>query len=120
MSGSLLILPDSRLRDRSKGSIRGFMRGIGTVNWIPLFCANCGRDCGYVPEENMRHCFYLCDRCEVHAHEAGLMGVPDEVFWQKVREEQLEKHGRLLSETELITAAESTTTPLSKLLRDGG
>jgi hypothetical protein len=118
--GSVSVLPDSRLRDRLKGVVRGFLRGIGFINWVPIFCANCGKANGYVPEENMRHVFWLCDQCEKWASEAGLMAVPDEVFWQQVREEQLEKYGRLLSPSELITAAESTTTPLSKLLRDRG
>lgn len=117
---SPVVLPDSRLRNRIKGVVRGFFRGVGMINWVPIYCANCGKPNGYVPEENMDFVFWLCDRCSRTsvAQEAGVALVPDEVFWQKVKYEQLEKYGRVLSPAELATVADSTTTPLSKLLRD--
>lgn len=115
-----VILPDSRLRDRLKGVVRGFLPIIGTqVNWIPVFCASCAKPFGYVPEENINFAFWLCNDCsEKYGDQAGLCKMPDEVFWQKVQEEQLEKHGRLLTPIELQAASESSCTSLGKLLRE--
>lgn len=114
-----VVLPDSRLRDRMKGVVRGFFRGVGFINWVPVFCANCGKPKGYVPEDNMDFAFWLCDPCsDKWGGKLGVVLMPDEIFWQKVKFEQLEKYGRLLSPEELLTAAEETTSPLSKLLRD--
>jgi hypothetical protein len=117
--GSLDILPDSRLRDRLKGVVRGLFRGVGFINWIPVYCANCGKPHGYVPEENCDFTCWLCTPCsEKWGEQYGLALVPDEVFWQKARAEQLEKYGRLLTPNELQTVAESGCSPLAKLLRD--
>lgn len=114
-----LIPPDSRLRDRSKGAVRGFFRGVGFINWVPIFCANCGKPNGYVPEENMDFVCWMCTECSVKCGpELASMMVPDEIFWAKARGEQLERYGRLLNEQELQVIAESSCTPLSKLLRD--
>jgi len=113
------ILPESRLLDRRKGSVRGVFLGV-SINWIPVFCASCGRPHGYVPEENMKFAFWLCDPCaDRYGAVAGTLMMPDQVFWSKVREEQLEKYGRILNMQELQAAADSPCTPLGKLLRDG-
>ncbi|MGH7747710.1 MAG: hypothetical protein ACREQ5_23570 [Candidatus Dormibacteria bacterium] len=115
----LEILPDSRLRERAKGIIRGFFRGVGFINWMPIYCANCGKPNGYAPEENCTFVFWLCDPCSIKwGSSAGTALIPDEIFWQKAKYEQLEKYGRELSLTELLSVAESMTTPLSKLFRD--
>lgn len=85
--------------------------------WVPVFCANCGAEGGRVPEENMTFCFYLCTPCaETHGQIAGTMLMPDEVFFQKVAEAQLETHGRFLTEAEW--AVLDATHPLMKLVRD--
>lgn len=113
------ILPDSRMKDRGKGVVRGLFQGLGMINWVPVFCANCGKPHGYVPEENCNFSCWLCTPCsEKWGAQFGLAMMPDEVFWKKVEEEQLEKYGRLLTRDELQKIAESTCTPLSKLLRD--
>jgi hypothetical protein len=115
-----VIPPDSRLRDRSRHIVRGLFPLLGVkINWIRIFCANCGKWHGYVPEENCDFVCWLCDDCaDRWGTELATMLIPDQVFWQKVRYEQLERYGRLLSASELQVAAESTCTPLGKLLRD--
>lgn len=108
------ILPDSRLRS-SKGAV--WRTGAW---WVPVFCASCGKPYGYVPEENCSFACWLCDDCSnAYGAVAGAMMMPDEVFWEKVKQEQLDRHGRLLTEPELIREAENTTTPLGKLLNQG-
>lgn len=78
------MLPDSRLQQVKTGGILVRMPW-GTCNCEPIFCANCGRPGGYVPVENMTFAFYLCDNCfERWGPPAGVMMVPDEVFWQQV------------------------------------
>ena len=117
---SSIVPPDSRLRDRAKGVVRGFFPLLGTqINWVPIFCASCSKPNGYVPEENITFAFWLCNVCsERYGDQAGLMKIPDEIFWQQVREEQLEKYGRLLTPIELQAASESSCTSLGKLLRE--
>lgn len=120
MNTNELIPPDSRLRDRLKGVVRGVFPLLGTkINWLPIFCANCGKPNGYVPEENMDFVCWLCDPCS-YKYGPELAGclIPDEIFWQKAHFEQLDKYGRVLSPSELQTVAGSSCTPLSKLLRD--
>jgi len=116
---SAVLLPDSRLKDRLKGIVRATVGIFGTINWVPIFCANCGKPNGYVPEENMDFVCWLCAPCsERWGSQYGLALMPDEVFWQKAHHEQLEKYGRLLSDRELLAVSESNSTPLAKLLRD--
>lgn len=122
LNSSLLkadILPDSRARDRTKGVIRGLFRGIGMINWVPIYCANCGKPHGYVPQDNCDFVCWLCTPCsDQYGEQFGLAYVPDEVFWAKAQAEQLDKHGRLLTEPELHSIASSGCSPLAKLLRD--
>jgi len=108
------ILPDSRARDASR-----ILMGHGGV-WVPVFCANCGADGGMVPEDNMTFAFYLCRPCaETHGAIAGMMMMPDEVFFERLKQEQLEAHGRFLTEQELIAIVEADASPLAKLIKEG-
>lgn len=114
-----LVPPDSRLQDRTKGVVRGLFPGVGVINWVPIFCANCGRANGYVPEENMDFVCWLCNACSAKCGpELASLMIPDEIFWAKAQAEQLETYGRLLTDQELRSVAESSCTPLAKLLRD--
>lgn len=107
------ILPSSMLK-RPKGSVR---RPDGW--WQPIFCANCGCDGGLVPEENMTFAFYLCNTCaEKLGDAAHLMMMPDEVFFLKVQEAQLERYGRLLTAEEILKALNDDSHPLAKLAKD--
>jgi hypothetical protein len=106
------ILPDCRAKE-AKGRV--FVCG---VSWIPVFCANCGADGGLCPEENMTFMFYLCNKCaETHGQIAGTMLMPDEVFFEKLRQEQIETYGRYLTQDELARIADADDTPLARLLK---
>lgn len=110
------ILPDSRLKpvQTPKGGICG-----PNGWWVPMFCANCFTPAGFCPQEST-HVFYLCDDCvDKHGVPAGMMAVPDEVFWETVKQEQIDKYGRLLSEAELIRVLEDGASPLATLLKSG-
>lgn len=87
--------------------------------WTPIFCANCGIPGGYVPEENCSFACWLCDLCaETYGTVAGTMMMPDEVFWKKVEEAQLEQYGRVLSTLELVQVANDESSSLSTLLKE--
>ena len=109
------ILPDSRARE-ARGPVQTPM------GWmVPIFCANCGREGGLVPEENCNFAFWLCTPCfQTHGELAGTMAIPDHAFFEQVKEEQLEKYGRILSPQELEAIVESDTSPLATLIRTRG
>jgi hypothetical protein len=112
------ILPDSRLKD-GKGATAMPFRGINRLNWVPIFCANCGAPGGWVPEESTTFAFYLCNPCaEKWSPLAGTMAMPDEVFWQKVKDAQIEKYGRELTAAELEAALGEKNSILAKLAKD--
>jgi hypothetical protein len=78
-----LVLPDCRTRD-PKGRIPS-----RAGPWVPIFCANCGKPGGAVPEENVTFAFYLCNYCvETYGAIANTLMVPDEIWWEQVRQEQ--------------------------------
>lgn len=107
------LLPDSRPRE-TKGRI--FTTG-GT--WVPLYCANCcSGPHGWCPEENMNFVFYLCNKCaETHGPIAGMMLMPDEVFFEELKQAQLEHYGRFLTEVEIAAVVEADASPLATLLK---
>lgn len=115
------LLPDSRLRQP-----RHVQRGQHQtptsrlmLNWVPIFCANCGAPGGAVPEETCTFAFYLCVPCgEQWEPLAGTYLEPDVVFWQKVQEAQQDTYGRELSPTEIVEALKDGNSMLSKLARD--
>jgi hypothetical protein len=72
----LPLLPDSRPKIQ-----RNVQFHLG-LNWTPIYCANCGADGGFVPEDNCNFAFYLCNSCaEKLPPIEGTYRVPDEVFW---------------------------------------
>jgi len=113
------VLPDSRLKDKDKGNTRLAFANLCPMNWVPIFCANCGAKGGFVPEENCTFAFYLCNDCaEKWSPLVGTMAVPDDIFWQKVREAQVEKYGRELSVQELAAALAEQESDLAKLAKE--
>jgi hypothetical protein len=107
------ILPDCRAVDT-----KGRVFTLGGV-WIPVYCANCGVDGGMVPEENMTFVFYLCQKCaETHGPIAGMMMMPDEVFFEKLKQEQIASYGKYLTEQELLAIVEAGDSPLATLIND--
>lgn len=116
LSANVDVLPDSRLA--TPFTPKGGQWRDGAW-WVPIFCANCGADGGLVPQENMTFAFYLCNPCfETYGTIAGTYAMPDEVFWAKLQEAQLERHGRLLSNTELVAALADESDPVSRLAKD--
>jgi hypothetical protein len=114
------LLPDSRLKDREKGTVSILHPAVmNRLNWAPIFCANCGAAGGYVPQETTTFAFYLCNPCaEKWSALAGTMQVPDEVFWEKVRQAELEEYGHVLSTPEVIQALNDGDGALAKLAKE--
>lgn len=116
---SVDIYPDSRLKNPKK-VVRGWHPFVGYINWVSLFCANCGTDWGggLVPEESIFG-FYLCEPC--FGKLGSILGTyvePDIAFSQKVKEEMLNKYGRELTPPELAEVLLDDKSTLSKLARD--
>lgn len=112
-----LVLPDSRLKTK-RTVVRGLLGG-KVVNWVRVFCANCGTPYGLVPEASCTFACWLCDPCaEKWGAEFGTALMPEEVFWKKVHEEMVDKHGRILTVEETLKVVE-TSSPLTTLLREG-
>jgi hypothetical protein len=104
------ILPDSRLRDAS-GSIRG-----PNGNMIRLYCANCGKKGGLVPEKHITFCFYMCQPCaDVYGNDAHFYKEPDTVFWGRIAQAELEEKGRPLSALEIAVELEDPSSVFRKL-----
>ena len=114
ISGDLL--PDSRLK--TIHTPKGMIFGPGGT-WVPVFCANCGADGGLCPETST-FLFYLCNKCaETYGDIPGTMMMPDEVFFQKLKDEQMASYGRYLSHEELLAVVEADASPLATLLKSG-
>ncbi len=89
--------------------------------WYYLFCANCGADGGRVLDTSLpkQFAFYLCDSCaEKYGSLTTLYMEPDAVFWEKVRQAQMEKFGRELTEPEIIEALKDGSHILTKLSKE--
>jgi hypothetical protein len=75
------ILPDSRAkvaRNLKWSAAWGCMA-------VPIFCANCGRSGGFVPEEHCDFASYLCNDCvRDNPLPLGIYVTPDEMFWARV------------------------------------
>jgi hypothetical protein len=110
MSAVPNVLPDSRART-NRGSIR--RQGL---NYIPIYCANCGVPYGMVPERLVTNAFALCVPCsEKHGPIAHTYQEPDAVFWRRVEEAQKEEYGRLLNPLELAVQLDDLGSVLARL-----
>lgn len=107
------ILPDSRAKVTRASEFRG------DGWWVPIFCGNCGCDGGRVPESNMTFVFWMCHPCfEKYGELTTMMVMPDEIFWETVKQEQLEQYGRFLTQEELETVMQEDSSPLAKLIKN--
>lgn len=93
------------------------------MRWIPIFCANCGKSGGMVLETDWERvknfAFYLCDPCgEKWSPLADYAIAPDEAFWMKVREAQIEDYGRELTGVELVEILKDDTHRITRLCKD--
>jgi hypothetical protein len=107
------ILPESRTRDR-KG-------GVQTANgwYLPIYCANCGKRWGMVPEKHITFAFALCDSChETHGTPAHFHMEPDQVFWKRVQEAMLDEKIDSLTEQEMKQRADDPSSKIGKLLKE--
>lgn len=87
--------------------------------WVPFFCANCGKEGGKCPEANMTFMFWQCAPCfERYGAIAGTMVVPDQVFYEKLAQEQIASHGRTLTALELAKVKEDDSSSLARLLKE--
>lgn len=93
------------------------------IKWLPLFCANCGHEGPLVMQTEFERvnnwAFYLCDPCaEVWSPMVDMCMEPDEVFWRKANDAQLEKYGRALEAHELVEVLKDETNPITRLCKD--
>lgn len=114
------VLPNSLPRDVARHIV--WKAG---VPYVPIYCANCGCDGGWIPEDAARReagagfAFYLCVPCSKKwGHLADTMLMPDEVFWERVKQTQLEAYGRELTADEVLEALKNPNHPLTKLAKD--
>jgi hypothetical protein len=113
------VLPSSVAR-HIKGSVMK-----NGVEWIPIFCANCGVDGGYVPKPSEHFAFFLCDENQNGCSSkwspmVDHMVVPQEKFWEVARQEQLERYGREMTEVEILDALKDPNHWVHSLLRSEG
>lgn len=108
------ILPDSRAR-----VTRGVVCSAEHGNLIPIFCANCGKKWGMVPEEHITFAFALCDKCEeAHGAPAHLYAEPDSVFWERVANAQAEKEIDMSNPLVVAKQLEDPSSIFSKLAEE--
>ncbi len=93
------------------------------IKWLPTFCANCGTEGGMVMQTDWdrvkNFAFYLCIPCSAKwSPMADTAITPDEVFWSKVHDAQMEAFGRELTEEEIVEALKDDNHILSKLCKD--
>lgn len=109
------VLPDSRTKE-AKDLVWGMF---GAMQWI--YCVYCGTKGGLVPVENITTVSWICNACfPIHGQDTLLMVTSDEVFYEKVKQEQLEKFGRFLTEPELVSVVEADASPLATLILTQG
>lgn len=119
------VLPSSRAK--SDIGIKSY--GATGMRMVPVFCANCGIESGmYVLESDWdavkSFSFWLCDERypkNCYSKWAALAGTgvtPDEVFWAKVKQAQLEKFGRELTAPEIIEALKDENHIIYKLSKE--
>jgi len=111
------VLPDSRTRDRAKGRVGLVQSKQG--DQMPIFCPSCGVHGGWCPV-TATFAYWLCRKCEAtYGHLTGMMVLPDEVQWERWKQEQLDTHGRLLAPEELAQVVAADASALSRLIKAG-
>lgn len=111
------VLPDSRQRAVFTPRNAEFRNGAW---WVPVYCGSCHVEGGKVPEENMTFAFWLCKPCFAKYGElTNMMVMPDEVLFETIKQEQIEKYGRELTAPELLAVVEADASPLATLFTQG-
>lgn len=93
--------------------------------WLYLYCASCGKDGGRVLKTDVPNkeefAFYLCDPCGAkYGNIQGTYAVPDEVFFEKVKQAALERklQPQDLTEQTIVILLDDPESWLSKLAKD--
>ncbi len=86
-----------------------------------MFCLNCGCEGPRITEKQREFSHgWLCIPCgEKWEPLLGLQMTSDEVFFQRVRDAQLEEKGRPFTPAEILEALSEPHSPLSKLAKEG-
>ena len=111
------ILPDSRPRER-KGSI-----SVGGVEYLPIYCINCGRRYGMVPAHAITHVTALCDHgcAGKYGDLAHTYADVDSAFKVNAAEATaalVAKLGRPVTAEELDRLTQEPASPLAAVARD--
>jgi NAD-dependent SIR2 family protein deacetylase len=113
LSASVNILPDSRAKT-NRGSI-----WTRQGNFIPIYCAQCHKQWGMVPERMITGAFALCDPCsEKWGPIAHTYQESDAAFWRRAAECQKEEFGRMLNPFELAVQLDDLTSVLAGLANE--
>lgn len=121
-TAAIELLPDCRLTTPKRTT--RIVNKLGSINYTPLFCANCGADGGMVPEyvpqvQGYNFAFYLCDPCaEKWSALAGTMLIPDQAYWLKLREMQMSDYGHELTSEEVVIELQNPTSKLSRFVSE--
>lgn len=100
---SRTILPDSRSKS-GKGVVQT-KTAFGIM--VPIYCANCGKPGGLVPEKNMTFAFWVCDYCfEALGEILGTVAQPDQEFWAQVKADQEGERQELVARGDLVLRAD--------------
>lgn len=91
--------------------------------WLYLFCMSCGRDGGRVRDTEVplqdQYAGYVCNSCATkYGGIPSTMLMPDELFWKKVHEAQIEKYGALLSSEEIDIQLQEKNSLMSTLAKE--
>jgi hypothetical protein len=118
LSGALL-LPSSVPREIKGVTFRRHPL-LGTqIAYIKIYCANCGRFSGEIPEATKDFAFWLCDPCaEKWSPIAGTYLVPDEVWFERNKQEMIAREGRELTGPEIVERMRDPNHYLNKLVKD--
>lgn len=118
------ILPDSRSKGKkeqrwcaSQWTNGFYLPG----HWEePVFCNMCGDGPGgWVPAENITHVEYMCNACfPKYGHLTIRSWMPDQVFFTKLEQAQIEKYGRTLTTEETINSLSVPESLESTFARD--
>ena len=112
------ILADSRVR---YGAVKRYENGVAIVDY---YCCSCGAVQGEAPEAAIqKSLFVLCgsatEGCMAkYGHQAFLSALPDEVYFAKFAEAQLEEVGHYVGPAELDRILDDVNHPLAKLARE--
>lgn len=107
------ILPECRTRDR-RGAVQS-----RDGWWVHIYCANCGRPQGFVPERFITCTFALCDRCcDRHGTPASMYVESDAAFRERVRAAMLDERIDRLTEIDMRQHVDDASSRIGKLLRE--